>query len=376
MLGATSSLTNLTHLSVHEGTVADASVLQHLPASLQELGICLDTKRDKELLDLSHLTALTLMTPGGRARQISLQEGDMLPPNVEVLQLAYNDRIKPLIGLARLRELSMEPCSLRATELQALSDLQAVTGVKLAYVDWESAWWGAAAWSKIPLVSLWVYAGIGSEGPTPATLRQLGKATSLTCLGLGATCRTWDGSVSDLAAALRQVRLLQDLSLSIIRHDVQPAAGAAPAGGAAALNAAFRLSLQQQEPDWCMVAHVITDLPLLRVLHFDGLPLDGLAGKQLAVTPQLELLRLTGRYGFEVLLCLLHSCEGLRHLQTSNTAGMSDAVLSIIARQLHCLTRLDLSHNSGFTDAGIARLSRLQQLQCVHVDGLARALVK
>lgn len=60
VLSATSHLTHLTHLNLVWAPVQDTTVLRHLPASLQELKLSLESPRDRRLA-LGHLTAVTCM---------------------------------------------------------------------------------------------------------------------------------------------------------------------------------------------------------------------------------------------------------------------------------------------------------------------------
>lgn len=370
-MGAASCLTNLTFLSMSTGPVADAAALQRLPASLQDLEVSVSEMRHRNSnLNLSHLTALTRLC---RARawyenlpNKRLCEGDVLPPNVEVLQLAHDDSIQPLLGLSSLRELGVYHCGSPAADLQALSNLQALTGVRLTYRDWQSAAQGATAWGSMPLVSLSIH-GHDDWAPAAATLQQLGRATSLTKLelhGNNSTC--WDGVVADLAAALQQLSMLQELDVWCANEMSrwEPGLRVPAEESTTGIH-----GLQQSEADWLRVAQSICQLPQLRQLELDDLPLGSLAGSKLPPAPQVTQLRLLGRYSEPVLMCFVHSFIGLHCLDVLKCVAVSDAVLAAIARQLCHLRKLDVFMSQGYTPSGIAQLSCLQQLDYVHIAG-------
>lgn len=152
VIGATASLTNLSHLVLFEVPLSDMGILQHLPASLHEMDVRMAYGRET-VFSLAHLTAVTRMHSIGW-QPIRLQEGDVLPPNLEVLQLFNDDSIRPVLALHRLRELTMYGLEEQAAQLEALSNLQALTAVRLLFSNWGPAVQGAAAYSKIPLVTL------------------------------------------------------------------------------------------------------------------------------------------------------------------------------------------------------------------------------
>lgn len=183
-------------------------------------------------------------------------------------------------------------------------------------------------------------------------------------MSLFADVAGWAGVVSGLAATLQQLRLLQYLSLSsnwplpaVTQGSVEVALGSQVVG----------LSLQQQEAGWRDVVQAVTGLPHLVNLSLTGLPLDALAGVSLASAPHVVKFRLSGPYCDAVLVCLLHSFTGLHHLHLNGAAGVSDAVLAVVARELHCLECLDFARSRGFTAAGIEQLSCLRHLRRIGV---------
>lgn len=158
VLAATAALNNLTHLAVECAPVQDTDVLQQLPASLLQLALVL-SDNDRDIgFDMGHLTAVTrLSLSAGAEDRFHILDNDVLPPNVQVLQMPGNRCITPVLALRGLRELYFNGSLVLADALQALSSLHALTGVWVQYEDFKSkleqAMEGARAWGKVPLVT-------------------------------------------------------------------------------------------------------------------------------------------------------------------------------------------------------------------------------
>ncbi len=115
----------------------------------------------------------------------------------------------------------------------------------------------------------------------------------------------------------------------------------------------------------------VASLRALRRLALPGnLNESGL--KVIASLRMLEDLDMSGSYGEERIRDdeLVH-LRGLRSLRRLSLAGLglSDRSLEHI-RSLKALEELNLSHNADITDAGVAQLSTLDNLRCLHLDKL------
>lgn len=327
--------------------------------------------------------------------QVTLQEGDVLPPNVEVLEVVGCQDIAPISALQSLRELVVQHTTVTDTGLQALSTLQALTCMYLGHsfsraFKWDLAGLCAAAWSKVPLMSLMV-AGVNFHSDsTVATLHHLGMATRLAELFLEADCLLdWDSdaNASLFASALQQLTALQRLHLSTLPPRPRRHAASGNSDSESGMDSNSESESEsmpvdgvspppspQQGSGWVNVVQSVTTLPKLRDLLLGALPLQSLGhpmfATPLGVAPQVTHLQLRGSYDDAVLLPLVGCFTGLRAFDLGDRLSgpvVSDAVLAAVAQQMSHLEDLNLWGCSGFTPAGIMQLSCLQRLRLVSV---------
>jgi hypothetical protein len=142
LLPATSSLTNLTSLSIEHLTPYEGVPnLWYLPAQLQELTMTLYLDGDDQPhIDLSHVTGLTrLMAPAvDRTEHDGWVvgfggSGDKLPPNCRHLSVEDVLSAQPLLELQHLERLELQSCWPSDEHvhgaLQQLSSIGSLTGL-------------------------------------------------------------------------------------------------------------------------------------------------------------------------------------------------------------------------------------------------------
>jgi hypothetical protein len=95
----------------------------------------------------------------------------------------------------------------------------------------------------------------------------------------------------------------------------------------------------------------------------------GEAARQLGQATRLTELQLLGGVSSSALLSIIESLPQLRSLTICSNPDCSNKVVGSIARHLQQLTMLDLSLCGAVTDVGVRRLSSLQQLQHVGLEG-------
>jgi hypothetical protein len=230
LLPGTSSLTNLTSVSVLQLTEEGVSNLRHLPAQLQELTL---TFNPIDLLhvpvDLSHLTGLTRLiaagdsTPAagvvvGWATVFHFGSNDKLPPNCRHLSVQDVVSAQPLLELQQLERLEVTSYHAGFTQqpLQQLSSLSSLSDLQIN-VDVNDLM--TAAWHRLPsLRGLRVHYGTRDRWEDaycelhPVVLRRLSQLSTLQRLSLDAV-RLPASIGSSFGDALKGMCRLQSLWL-------------------------------------------------------------------------------------------------------------------------------------------------------------------
>eukprot|EP00775_Hariotina_reticulata_P004072 gene4072-4319_t len=286
----------------------NVSLLRHLPGCLQELDMDVLNPAAVDQWPGLQLQQCTVLTRFSVCHMCPLSSKDQLPA---ALQECYvNDclTVEPLIRLKQLRVLELD----RARAQPSL----------------------------------------------PMTLQHLGRATSLTSLTLGAAPKEWSTVAGDVAAALQQLTQLQRLIITF---------GIFSSGG----DAGSREQRQAVQARMATLMAAIAGLPRLRSLQLHQLPCSfaGEAAQQLGLATQLTELQMLGNLSSSALLSMIESLPQLQSLTICSNPECSNKVVGVIARNLQQLTMLDLSLCGAVTDVGVRRLSSLQRLQHVGLDG-------
>eukprot|EP00775_Hariotina_reticulata_P013260 gene13260-13390_t len=349
------ALRHLTHLSLTNAAPLSEHVLQLLPPGLLSLQLDVSSCRGGPCAPwtLAHLTALLDLSDGSGSRAGGighmLQDSDTLPGQLQRLRLQGMKSVQPLLGLKHLQHLVLhDAASTPYSELLQLSQLGGLTGVYLSYninkvSDLDSLNNAAQCWALVPLKQLNLRTNLDTCSPeavhlSSAAVLQLGRCQHLVDLKLEYI--SLEGR--DLAAALKQLRQLQQLSLHDLRLQTQ-VAGRTMAG-----------SVGHQAD---MMEGLVQSLAQLSNLH------------------QLSLLRLPLGEQAAAL------SDGLRlhHLELEDCHLSSSAVLAIVATHI-TLQHLSLWGNEMVEDdflAGIAagQLSQLSYLN-LQYTGVTNTAVK
>jgi hypothetical protein len=225
VLAPLSALRQLTRLQLPAVRKAQLLPLQ-LPY-LQQLHVKLDDHGDGAQLQLSHLTALQVLTVAGPYNSCGLAAGDELPAGLQ--ELYWTDTwtngcsLQPLLGLAKLQKLRLmlglqPPTAEQVAQLSVLSSLQEVA---LSYCCAPGACGDAAAataWPVLPLLEL----GLQHIQLSSAALHNMQQLLGLTSLDLGlkdyGVSRTAaEVSFGEVASMLLQMPALQRLGLYGLR---------------------------------------------------------------------------------------------------------------------------------------------------------------
>jgi hypothetical protein len=286
----------------------------------------------------------------------TIRAGDVLPPNLQKVDVGNAVAAASLLQLTRLEQLMLQTLEdevMPAAELRQLSVITSLTSVDLTY--WGSAQQIDAAadgWCALPLRNLYLTSS-GSGSLQRNTLMQLSKLTGLYSLGLVECISNSSIRPEMLGDVLAQLTRLH--TLTFIRNLQQQeqeeqqlpaaaavAAAAADAAGDAAADAAAD------------VAAVAVDAAagsfMERMLH------------RLAASwhrMQLSTLNLGGQSIGRAGAAALAEMEGLWQLELSG-CDLEDCSVADIALALHeDLEVLDVSDNPRVTDASLPVLARL-----------------
>jgi hypothetical protein len=191
----------------------DASSAKLLPASLQELTVCCNTKP----LHLQHLTNLRSLH-----LEQQLLEGETLPPSLTAVQLGRCESVQPVLQLPQLQSLSVTH-DLTADQLQQLAGLSSLQELYLSYACCqeghccESGTLATAALqlARVPLKQLKIVGQWGCGHLPTAVVRQLAGLTQLSSLSLQDLFV--DAAPGELLGTLQQLPALQHLELRCLR---------------------------------------------------------------------------------------------------------------------------------------------------------------
>jgi Leucine-rich repeat (LRR) protein len=411
-LPALPPLTNLTSL-----TLRGSFNLQqlHIPdlLQLQELQLVEPRQprqvRDAQPLLLGHLGSVTKL----HIDSMTVQQGDELPPGLQELKCYNVPSTEPLCGLTRLATLYVSRATTPAAQLQELGQsVRSLRDVQLCYESAHHVNRSAAGWAGLPLKALGIYT-IHSRSYRVrhrAVLEYIVSQQGLTELDLHG-CEFAATAEWQLAGILAQLSSLQSLRMSRLQfqeaEEEEEAAGGAGqqqqqqqqvAGGPAAAEqgpqaaAAAPVVEPAAQPaaeaaaeavpgvvGWPAILRAAAQLPQLRELSFDE-PLTAAAAEQLAAATQLqELVIANPPYGIDgdddavlweqqspsepVLIDMLCCLTNMRELELEDQPHLGDAAMPVIGRLLTRLTSLSLDSCRRISDAGLAYLTGLRQLE-------------
>jgi hypothetical protein len=377
--------------------------------------------RREQALQLGHLSSVTALN----LFSIAVQEKDELPPQLQKLYSWDVSSTEPLCSLRQLHTLDIAGASTAAAQLQQLGQsARSLRSVVLKFNTAQDACNSAAGWPALPLQALRVDVHGFCCMVRRTTLQCISRLQGLTGLQLHG-CVFGQTAEWQLAEVLLQLTGLQSLGLHYLdfKEDLgeeeeedaeegweaaneagqqqqqqpgdaaaagvgpvlpaaaqQPAAGVPAAAGADA-GPGHAAAEQAAAPDllgWPAILRAAAHLPQLRELSLN-VPLDAAAVAQLAGATQLQDLLLVHPWAVDrqhdspsepVLVDLLCCLTGLRTLNLNDQPHLSDTAMPVIGRLLTQLTHLSID-NSLITDAGLAYLTGLRQLESVSVMGTA-----
>eukprot|EP00775_Hariotina_reticulata_P006736 gene6736-6956_t len=305
------------------------------------------------VLHLGHLTALTQLN--GPMVAIPIAEGDVLPPNLPCLEVLGCSTVQPLLPLTQLRSLSIRSCSVSAAGLQVLgSHLSNLLDVPMEFASREAVEAAAAGLSHVPVSSLRLNGTAGSVLTRPLAAPQLAALHSLISLSL---CSNIIATTAEVAAWIRHLTALQRLVLINVSRP------------------------EDSHQYWLVEPHMhelfgmAATLPQLHSLCLSFMRcVSSTAMAQLSAATLLTELKLFDCDGVDdaSIGSIVQSLTGLRDLDVSNSykrcyAGVSDAVMPVIAVAAQQLTRLKIEHTA-VSDEGVMNLRRLKRLASLECD--------
>eukprot|EP00775_Hariotina_reticulata_P001710 gene1710-2055_t len=373
---AVAGLANLVKLELPPLCMVGALCVDWLPPQLQQLYLHDFGRFDEECLQLGQLTALTRLQLGYRMYETSellLCSGDILPPNLVILD-AHLGSLQPVLQLQHLQQLNLTMLlSFNGeVELQALTQLQALTHVGLDYVQHHvhaDVW----TWPSLPVKQL----ALAAVHET--TLHSLSQLQGLTSLQLGTSMRRKPcqvhASYGRLAEALQHLTALQnlwwkDVAVGISHHgssrsdDGEPPRESEGDG----TDSVVGQMAGPSDPGWALMRAVA--IHPLRSVTFIG-PMPGY--ERCAITAlqaatgltYLELCR-CGVQDDDVILLAQH-LTALQSLTVQRESAVSSAVLPAVCSSLMQLTALDLSRTN-VSDEHLHYLTGLQSLCVLDLD--------